>query len=628
MECGGDDMPEGTNVESLARKAVSLAQSYIVMRLRFMDMAVFRLAPSPADITLATEGAHLYYGEKHVLRRYMRADQAGLARDYLHVLMHCVFRHPFIDSLVDEPRWNLACDIAVEDVILSLEDAGFDQPDDAEKRVVIRQLAKHVRPLTAEKLYRYFADHPPMQEWHAMFMTDDHVLWHKPKQARQMAQPGDGDEGDASEGGGKPRNDGGDRQPPEGEEAQPMPPGDGDGSQEGSRASASDADDDDPGEQNQRAAMCMPGDDESAEREERRTMEAQASEGETGKSMGEYRESHNSENRSVGRGMDTEGRDGMSAGSQSRNDRTEGGLDAPHSLGSGGDSGDARSQSSASETGGSGSGQNDALMAPEAGENAPEASMDEDESDDDRDATAREWKEVAERIQTDLDTFSRRRGQSAGALMTHLGEINREKIDYAAFLRRFTVLGEAAEINDEEFEHIFYTYGLRLYGNLPLIEPLETREVKRVRDFVIAIDTSASTSGDLVKKFLEKTRAILKGEENFFRKINLYIVQCDARVQEAVQITSQEAFDEYMADLEIKGLGGTDFRPVFRYVDELAARGAFTHLKGLIYFTDGFGTYPARKPDYDAAFVFLRDAHELPEVPPWAIRVVLEPEDI
>ena len=37
-------------------------------------------------------------------------------------------------------------------------------------------------------------------------------------------------------------------------------------------------------------------------------------------------------------------------------------------------------------------------------------------------------------------------------------------------------------------------------------------------------------------------------------------------------------------------------------------RGDLVNLGGLIYFTDGQGTYPARKPDYDTAFVFVDDA--------------------
>lgn len=60
-----------------------------------------------------------------------------------------------------------------------------------------------------------------------------------------------------------------------------------------------------------------------------------------------------------------------------------------------------------------------------------------------------------------------------------LREINREKYDYAELLRRFSVLGENIEINEDEFDYIYYTYGMKMYGKMPLIEPLEYKEVKK-----------------------------------------------------------------------------------------------------------------------------------------------------
>ena len=89
-------------------------------------------------------------------------------------------------------------------------------------------------------------------------------------------------------------------------------------------------------------------------------------------------------------------------------------------------------------------------------------------------------------------------------------------------------MGEAMRVNDDEFDYIYYTYGLKLYKKLPLIEPLEYKEIKAVKEFVIAIDTSASTSGELVQRFVQKTYNILKQEESFFTKIKLHIIQCDA----------------------------------------------------------------------------------------------------
>ena len=220
------------------------------------------------------------------------------------------------------------------------------------------------------------------------------------------------------------------------------------------------------------------------------------------------------------------------------------------------------------------------------------------------------------------------RGMKPGALTQNLAAVNRERYDYTAFLKKFAVLGEAMRINDDEYDYIFYTYGLRRYKNMPLIEPLEYKEVKRIREFVIAIDTSGSTSGELVQRFMQKTYNILKSTESFFSKINLHIIQCDAQIQEDAKITSQEEFDRYLENMKIRGLGGTDFRPVFQYVEQLRREKEFQNLRGLIYFTDGYGTFPERKPDYETAFVFIREEYELPEVPAWAIKLVLEQEEI
>ena len=81
--------------------------------------------------------------------------------------------------------------------------------------------------------------------------------------------------------------------------------------------------------------------------------------------------------------------------------------------------------------------------------------------------------------------------------------------------------------------------------------------------------------------------------------------------------------------MRLHGFGGTDFRPVFAYVDQMIENKEFENLKGLIYFTDGYGIYPNIKPDYDTAFIFLdEDYVETPEVPSWAIKLVLSTDDI
>ena len=209
-----------------------------------------------------------------------------------------------------------------------------------------------------------------------------------------------------------------------------------------------------------------------------------------------------------------------------------------------------------------------------------------------------------------------------------LGELNRERCNYENFLKKFATLGEVMKINDDEFDYIYYTYGLKLFGSMPLIEPLEYKEVKRVREFVIAIDTSGSTSGELVAKFLNKTYNILMSTESFFSKVNIHIIQCDARIQEAVKITDRNDFEACLKRLTVRGLGGTDFRPVFAYVDRLIRQHEFRRLQGLIYFTDGYGTFPEQKPEYRTAFVFVQDEYMNVKVPGWAMKVVLEKDEV
>ena len=444
----------------LARDVLRLSRNQILVNLRFLDAALSRLTPVESEaVPFATDGQYLAYDPRHVLLSY-KADRAAPVRDYLHAVLHCVYRHMFVHSLVDQAAWDLACDIAVEHSITQLGLRAAEAAREARQGVVYQQLQKDVGLLTAEKVYRYLLDHPlhPIRliQWQELFRGDDHAPWYMTDEEKAAIGMGGGAFGD----------------------------GEGEG----------------------------------------------------------------------------EGDDGSVAM---------------------------------------------AVYGSEA-----------------------DWREISERIEIDMASFSKGQGKDPGSLLQNLREVNRERYDYAAFLKKFAVRGEAMKINDEEFDYIFYTYGLQLYENMPLIEPLEYKEVKRIREFVIAIDTSGSVAGETVQRFVQKTYNILKSTESFFSRINLHIIQCDAAIQEDAKITSQEDFDEYLKTVRLRGLGGTDFRPVFAYVDKLLEQHEFQNLKGLIYFTDGWGTFPTQMPPYSTAFVFLQEEYNNLTVPPWAIKLILKNEEI
>ena len=517
---------DNDKIQTLAQEVITHTRNTLIVRLRFMDAALGQLVPTPSlDVPLATDGDLLFYDPIHVLKLYRRS-QEETARDYLHVVMHCVFRHFFVSPMLRRDLWDLACDIAAEAAIDDLELAITDAPRRAKQQAVKSSLLHATGALTAEKLYRHYLDVDPSPEelraLCALFCADDHSLWYQPDPFSSGA-------------------------------ASPS-----------KKSKGNDPSDPETSEQGQETC-----------------------EGEDRENQGDA-ERENEEEEENGVPRSAEGSDG-----------------------------DGRPEKPSSEESA------EAKDKRPADDNASAAKNSAAKED-----LAQKWKEVAERIKQDLETFSRRHGDTAGNLMQSLREVTREKYDYTAFLKKFAALHEAMTINDEEFDYVYYTYGIRLYGKMPLVEPLEYKDVKRIRDFVIVIDTSGSVRGDLVQSFLQKTYNVLKNEESFFVKFNLHLVQCDAAVQSDRKITSQEEFDNYIKTMELRGFGGTDFRPAFAYVNELIEKKEFTNLKGLIYFTDGYGDYPKEKPPYEAAFVFVKEDDRVPEVPSWAIKLILRPEEI
>lgn len=237
------------------------------------------------------------------------------------------------------------------------------------------------------------------------------------------------------------------------------------------------------------------------------------------------------------------------------------------------------------------------------------------------------WQKIGKRMQAEMEVHSKEAGEGGDPLQTQLQAAVRSRRSYRDFLRKFCVLREEPHIDPDSFDLNFYTYGLSVYGNLPLIEPQETREAYKVAELALVVDTSYSTSGALVQNFLAETYALLKQRENFFMRMHLRLIQADDKVQKDEKITNEAELREAMANFTLRGGGGTDFRPAFRYVDRLCEEKQFQNLKGLLYFTDGLGKFPEKRPAYDTAFLFLGDKFDDSAVPPWAMKLILDEDE-
>ncbi|MCR5670897.1 MAG: VWA-like domain-containing protein [Butyrivibrio sp.] len=236
----------------------------------------------------------------------------------------------------------------------------------------------------------------------------------------------------------------------------------------------------------------------------------------------------------------------------------------------------------------------------------------------------KEWEKASKRMQTEMETIGKEASDSAGKLSWLLKFENTDRASFKDFLERFKIIREEGGIDLDSFDYGMYHFGIENYGNMPLIEENEFREVKKISDLVIAIDTSASCADDEVQEFLNATGAILFDRDNFFQKIRVHVIECDEHVQRDEVITSLDDMEKYAKGIKVEGGYGTDFRPVFDYVENLRKKGDLENLKGLLYFTDGYGIYPEKATDYDTGFAFLQDGdYDDEKVPDWAFKLYI-----
>ena len=529
---GLQDAPDKESFDSvlvqLALEALGEARTTLMMHYRFLDTALWHIPFKPAYLqgALATDGSAIYFDPMLTVSRYSE-NPLTLSRDLLHVLLHCIFRHPFDKQHQNTLAWHCACDVAIEAIAVEMADTTLTCDDDVLKSSIAATILDIIGALTPIKLYRVFNENDytvfktlhekfnmPIDDIIRLFVRDSHQFW--PEWVDDSKNDNDYDE------------------LPDDIEHECSSDCDAESSTEGGKGGEN--------EQDKQDDDIRPIDNDNEN-------QLEASDSET-PSM--ELEKENSE----------------------KNDDT---LEY----------------------------------------------IQKEESDEEL-----SWEEIAKRVEMDLQSFAQSIGDTAGALLVNLAIANRPTVDYRDFLRNFATFGEDLRINDDEFDYVYYTYGLSLYENMPLVEPLEYVESERIREFAIAIDTSGSCAGDLVQKFITRTYEILKESETFGNDVNIHIIQCDARIQTDTKIESIADLEKYSESMTIRGYGGTDFRPVFEYIDELIEQEEFTNLRGLIYFTDGMGLFPKKAPDYDTAFVFVDDSGEQRFVPPWAMKVILDSEKI
>jgi len=115
---------------------------------------------------------------------------------------------------------------------------------------------------------------------------------------------------------------------------------------------------------------------------------------------------------------------------------------------------------------------------------------------------------------------------------------------------------------------------------------------------VVAIDTSGSIKDDLLGAFIEEFKTIMQN----FPSVKIELILADAKVQGHYSFQGGEKMD-----FPIKGGGGTDYRPVFEYVEANLPMSSM-----LLYFTDGEGIFPRIPPAYEVLWALSQNRAKIP----------------
>lgn len=172
---------DATRLDQLAQDVLCLSRDGLLVHLRFMDQALNQLKLVPEGKSIAVDGTNIYYNPKWVLRCY-QSNNMLITRNYLHMVLHCVFKHFCVSQALNLTLWNLACDIAVETVISELDIPWTRVQRENIQNKAYEKIKLSVRAMTAENIYRYLvtSDLPSdvIIGLQLCFKADDHSLWY------------------------------------------------------------------------------------------------------------------------------------------------------------------------------------------------------------------------------------------------------------------------------------------------------------------------------------------------------------------------------------------------------------------------------------------------------------------
>jgi predicted metal-dependent peptidase len=208
-------------------------------------------------------------------------------------------------------------------------------------------------------------------------------------------------------------------------------------------------------------------------------------------------------------------------------------------------------------------------------------------------ANAKDW-EIATKQAAHL---AKQQGTLPGHLETLIDELLQPQIPWREQLWRF--------FNQRKPDRITWNKPNRRMIAQGIYMP--SRRFVPTGDIVVAVDTSGSVSEDELQHFASEIKEIHKA----LAPRKLYVADVDTEIQDRVKEYTQYETPEFT----YKGRGGTNFEPVFQWIEENNIQ-----VDAVVYLTDGYASWPKEVPNYPVLWCITN--HEV--VPEWGEHLILE----
>jgi predicted metal-dependent peptidase len=191
-----------------------------------------------------------------------------------------------------------------------------------------------------------------------------------------------------------------------------------------------------------------------------------------------------------------------------------------------------------------------------------------------------EFPEAVEKAIATLEKLQKQIGYLPGGLSRQLNKLTKGKVPWKRVLHSFVATIKAGmddyswnRPNFKRSDEIIYP-GLIEYD---------------IDNIVVAIDTSGSISQQELQKFASEVASLTHYTDE------ILLITTDAEIHEKIKVRNAK---DLINKVKFTGGGGTDFRPIFEQIKKCEA---------MVFFTDGYATYPDLAPPYPVLWVLTKD---------------------